>query len=198
MSQLKQRELISSPSPFHLFKTTRKWMMFTHIGWEQFSLLNLMIKILISSGVILTGTSRNNILPVFWISLSPVKLTQNFNHYISHTIPLRKIRQYFTAGFLQVCFHSVQFSCSVVSDSLRPHGLLHARPPCPSPTPEVYSNSCPLSRWCHPTISSSVFLFSSCLPSFPASGSFYMSQFFSSGGQSIGVSALTSVLPMNI
>ena len=93
---------------------------------------------------------------------------------------------------------SVQFSCSVVSDSLRPHGLQHTRPPCPSPTPGVYPNSCPLSWWCHPTISSSVIPFSSCLQSFPASGSFQMSQLFTSGGQSIRVSASTSVLPMNI
>ena len=94
-------------------------------------------------------------------------------------------------------FSSVQLSHSVVSNSLQPHGLQHARPPCPSPTPEVYSNSCPLSQWCHPTISSSVVPFLSCLQSFPASGSFQMSQFFASGGQSIGVSASTSVLPMN-
>ena len=93
---------------------------------------------------------------------------------------------------------SVQFSHSVVSDSLWPHGLQHARPPCPSPTPGVYSNSRPLSWWCHPTISSSVIPFPSHLQSFPASGSFQMSQFFASGGQSIGVSALASVLPMNI
>ena len=93
---------------------------------------------------------------------------------------------------------SVQFSRSVVFDSLRPRGLQQARPPCPSPTPGVYSNSCPLSRWRHPTISSSVVPFSSCLQSFPASGSFPMSPFFTSGGQSIGVSASTSVLPMNI
>ena len=93
---------------------------------------------------------------------------------------------------------SVQFSRSVISDSLRPYGLQHARPPCPSPTPGVYSESCPLSRWCHPTISSSVVPFSSCPQSFPASGSFPMSQLFTSGGQSIGVSASESVLPMNI
>ena len=92
---------------------------------------------------------------------------------------------------------NVQFSGSVVSDWLRPHGLQHARPPCPSPTPRVYSNSYPLSRWCHPTIASSVIPFSSCLQSFPASGSFPMSLIFTSGGQSIGVSASTSVLPMN-
>ena len=87
----------------------------------------------------------------------------------------------------------VQFSCSVVSDSLRFHGLQHARPPCPSPTPRVYSNSCPLNPWCNPTISSSVVPFSSHLQPFPAPGSFLMSQFFTSGGQSIGVSAEASV-----
>ena len=85
-----------------------------------------------------------------------------------------------------------------MSDSLWPHGLQHARPPCPSQTPGVYSNSCPLSQWCHPTISSSVIPFSSCPQSFPASGSFQMSQFFTLGGQSTGVSSSTSVLPMNI
>ena len=93
---------------------------------------------------------------------------------------------------------SVQFSHSVVSDSLQPQGLQHARLPCPSPTPRAYSNSCPLSWWCHPTISSSVVPFSSCLQSFTASGSFQMSQFFASGGQSIGASVSASVLPMNI
>ena len=91
----------------------------------------------------------------------------------------------------------VQFSRPVMSDSLWPHGLQHARLPCPTPTLEVYSNSCPSSRWCHPTISSSVVPFSSHLQSFPASGSFLASQFFASGGQSIGVSASTSVLPKN-
>ena len=91
-----------------------------------------------------------------------------------------------------------QFSPSVVSDSLWPHGLQHARLSCPSPTPGVYSNSCPLSRWCHPIISSSVVPSSSCLQSFPIPRSFPMCQFFTSGGQSIGVSASASVLPMNI
>ena len=95
-------------------------------------------------------------------------------------------------------FSSVQFSLSVVSVSLQPHGLQHARLPCPSPTPGAYLNSCPSSQWCHTTISSSVVPFSSHLQSFPASGSFQMSQFFASGGQSIGVSASVSVLPMNI
>ena len=92
---------------------------------------------------------------------------------------------------------SVQFSHSDVSDSLRPHESQHARPPCPSPAPGVHLNSCPLSRWCHPAISSSVILFSSCPQSLPASGSFPMSQLFAWGGQSIGVSASASVLPMN-
>ena len=92
---------------------------------------------------------------------------------------------------------SVQFSHSVRSDSLQPHELQHARPPCPSPTSRVHPNPCPLSRRCHPTISSSVITFSSCPQSFPVSGSFQMSQLFPSGGQSIGVSASTSVLPMN-
>ena len=95
-------------------------------------------------------------------------------------------------------FSSVPFSCSVMSDSLGPHGLQQARLPCPSPTPRACSNSCPLSRWCHPTISSSVIPFSSCLQSFPASGSFPRSQFFTSGGQSIRVSASASVLQKNI
>ena len=95
-------------------------------------------------------------------------------------------------------FSSIQFSCSVVSNSLWPHGLQHARLSWPSPAPRAYSNSCPLSQWGHPTISFSVVPFSSCLQSFPASGSFQMSQFFTSGGQSIGVSASTSVLSVNI
>ena len=93
---------------------------------------------------------------------------------------------------------SVQFSLLVVSNSLWPHGLQHTRPPCPSRTPGIYSNSCPLSQWCHLTISSSVAPFSSRLQSFPTSGSFQMSQVFTWGGQSIGVSALASVLPMSI
>ena len=85
-----------------------------------------------------------------------------------------------------------------MSDSLWSHGLHHTRPPCPSPTPGIYSNSCPLSLWCHPTILSSIDPFSSCLQSFPSSVSFQMGQFFASGGQNLGVSASTSVLPMNI
>ena len=107
-------------------------------------------------------------------------------------------------NYLEIHFHlpsvqfsSVQFSRSVASDSLRPHEPRHARPPCPSPTPRVHPNPCPLSWWCHPTISSSVAPFSSSPQSFPASGSFQMSQLFVSGGQSIGLSPLTSFLLKN-
>ena len=107
-------------------------------------------------------------------------------------------------GILQVrilkwiWFSSVQFCCSGMSDSLQPHGMWHARSPCPSATPWAYSNSCPLSRWWHPTISSPDILFSHRLQYFPASGSFQMNQFFPSGGQSIGVSASAGILQMNI
>ena len=96
------------------------------------------------------------------------------------------------------CICKILCSRSVMFNSLWPRVLQYARPSCPSPTPGAYSNSCPSSRWCHPTISSSVIPFSSCLQSFPASGSFTISQFFTSGGQSIGASASASVLPMNI
>ena len=111
---------------------------------------------------------------------------------------------YYPIGLLGAFFKkggglsSGQFSCSVMSNSLQPHGLQHARFPCPSPTPGACLNSCPWGRWCHPTISSSVIPFSSCLQSFPASGSFPMSQFFASGGQNFGASASASILPMNI
>ena len=109
-----------------------------------------------------------------------------------------KIKELFVLWEFYKTLLSVQFSHSVVFNSLRPYGLQQARLPCPAPTPGVYSNSHPLSQWCHPTISSSVIPFSSHLPSFPASGSLQMSRFFASGGQSIRVSALVSVLPMNI
>ena len=94
-------------------------------------------------------------------------------------------------------YSSIQFNCSVISNSLWPHEPQHTRPPCPSPTPRVYPSSCPLSLWCHPTISCSVVPLSSCPQSFPASGSFQMSQLFTSGGQSIRVSASKSAFPMN-
>ena len=99
-------------------------------------------------------------------------------------------------SFISLC-DSVQFSRSVVSDSLQPHESQHARPPCPSPSPRIHSDSCPLSRWCHPAISSSVVPFPSCPQSLPTSESFPMSQLFTWGGQSTGVSALASFLPKN-
>ena len=108
------------------------------------------------------------------------------------------LSKYFSLKLVNIYNLSVQFSCSIMSNSLRPHGLQNTRLPCPSPTPGAYSNSCPSCRWCHSTISSSVVPFSSCLQSFPASESFPMSQFFTSGGPSIGVSASASVLPMTI
>ena len=106
-------------------------------------------------------------------------------------------QEHFKPSESVVLYHSVQFSCSVVSLSLQPHESQHTRPPCPSPTPGVYSNSCPSSWWYHPTISPSVVPFSSCSQSLPASGSFPISQFLAWGCQSTGVSASTSVLPMN-
>ena len=110
-------------------------------------------------------------------------------------VSITSFNSVFESRYWNLQFNSVSQLCLTLWD---PHGLQHARPPCPSPTPGVYSNSCPLSQWCHPTISSCVVPFSSCLQSFPASGSFPVSQFFASGGQSIGVSTLSSVLPMNI
>ena len=128
-----------------------------------------------------------------------------YMHYIFYT--LTPIRNYCTICFPNLAcrryiythtrIKSVQFSHLVMSNSFQPYELQHVRLPCPSPTPRVYSNSCTLSWWCHPTISSSVIHFFSCLQSFPASGSFPISQFFTSGGQSIGISASTAVLPMN-
>ena len=115
-----------------------------------------------------------------WIQMLNVSLIRTRWVSICLFLPYRK-------------YSSVTQSCP----TLRPHELQRARPPCPSPTPGVYPNSCPLSLWCHPTISSSVVPFSSCLQSFPTSGSFQMNQLFVSGGQNIGVSASTSVLPMN-
>ena len=115
-----------------------------------------------------------------------------FSQNISEQGLLRKVRN--SRNFL---LWVVQFSLSVVSDSLRPHESQHARPPCPSPTPGVHPNPFLFSQWCHPTILSSVVPFSSCPQSFPASGSFQISQLFTPAGQSIGVSASTSVLPMN-
>ena len=132
---------------------------------------------------------------------SPASLTLAAG-FFTNSITCEAPRNYwdiFNSWFsLPTVFSSVQFSRSVVSNTLQAHGLQHTRPPYPSPPPGVYSNSCPSSQWCHPDISSSVIPFFSHLQSFPASGSFHMSQFFASGGQSIGVSTSTLVLPMKI
>ena len=120
----------------------------------------------------------------YWIEMMTDKMAWNY------------LLQWFLVQYFQNQFS--QFSHSVVFNSLQPHGVQHVRLPCPSPTPKACSNTCPSSWWCHPTVSSSVVPFSSCLQSFPASGSFLVSQFFTSGGQSIEASASASVLPMNI
>jgi len=122
----------------------------------------------------------------------------NFRYFHYSGIYIHLSKYCFLELSLVIIPRIIQFSCSVVSNSFWPHGLQHTRPPCPSPTPGAYSNSCPLSQWCHPTISSSVIPFSSHLQSFPTSGSFQMSQLFASGGQSIRISASALVLPMNI
>ena len=125
-------------------------------------------------------------------------LSYQFSNIFGAFVQSRKKNK--TAFLLRKCstLSLVEFSCSVMSDSLRPYGLHAARLPCLSPTPGACSNLCPLSWWCHPTSSSFVVLYSFCLQSFPASGSFPVSEFFSSGGHSIGVSASATVLPMNI
>ena len=123
------------------------------------------------------------------VGLLPTRFVTAFIHCICFSFPC--------LFFFSPLF-SVQIRCSLMSNSLQPHGLQYARPPCTSPGPRVYSNSCPLSQSCHPTTSSSIIPFSSCLQSFPASGSFPLSQLFASGGQRIGVSASTSILPMSI
>ena len=134
--------------------------------------------------------------------LQGIFLTQWSNLHLLHLLHCRQILTTVPpgkpmSGVETFAWYSVQFSHSVVSNSLQPREPQHTGPPCPSPTPGVHPNPCPLRRWCHPTISSSVIPFSSCPQSFPASGSFPMSQLFTSGGQSIGVPASTSVLPMN-
>ena len=127
--------------------------------------------------------------------LQEILPTQWFNPGLLHCRQFPYYQSHYGSDLISI---SVQFSGSVVSDSLWPYGLQHTRLSCPSPTPRAYWDSCPSSRWCHPTISSCVLPFSFHLLSCPASGSFPMSQFFTSGGQNTGVSALASVLPMNI
>ena len=125
-----------------------------------------------------------------------LKLTQDQNAHVGKSSGCQQLS--LSVMQMKMIFSSVQFMHSVMSYSLWPNGLQHARLPCLSPTPGACSNSCPLSRWCHPTISSSVVPFSTCLQSFPASGSFPRSQFVASGGQNIVILASTSVLPMSI
>ena len=133
---------------------------------------------------------------LFWGGSTGETRSDQLLSFLHPGVPMGKVYIYIYTS-IYTRFSSVQFSRSVVSDSLRPHESQHARPPCPSPTPGVHSDSCPLSQWCHPAISSSVVPFSSCLQSFPASGSFQRSHIFASGGQSIGVTASTSNLLMN-
>ena len=138
-----------------------------------------------------TAKDKYHIISLMW------NLKKWYKWIYLQTDPQNKLKGKGGRDELEINRYTLQFSRSVVPDSLWPHGLQHARPPCPSPTPRVHPNSCPLSQWCHPTISSSIVPFS-CLQSFPASGSFPMSQLFKSGGQSTGASASTSVLPVNI
>ena len=135
---------------------------------------------------------------LFFEVLSLITDNSQFHNLLDYSSIFERLG-YFYFFILEnlMCISSVQFSCSVLSNSLQPHELQHGRPPCPSPTPVVHSNSCPSSRRCHSAISSSVVTFSSCPQSLPASESFSMSQLFAWGGQSIGVSASASVLPMN-
>ena len=146
-----------------------------------------------ASGPLWVGPQRTRFNSVQ--SLSHAQLFIYYVCKISHTILHEKLKVNLPSPSVQ--FSSVQFSHSVVSDSLQPHELQHTRPPCPSPTPGLSPNSCPLSQWCHLAISYSVVPFSTCLWCFPASGHFQVSQLFTSGDQSFGVSASTSVLPMN-
>ena len=137
------------------------------------------------------------LLPLYSHMNSDIYILQN-KLFVSRTIVLSAVSFRNIAHYITEWGRLSQFSCSVMSNSLRPHRLRHARLPCPLPTPRACSDSGPLSQWCHPPISSSVIPFSSCPQSFPASGSFQINQFFSSGGKSIGVSASASVLLMNI
>ena len=174
----------------HPYMTTGKTIALTRrifIGKEMFLLFNML------SRLVVAFLPRSKHLLISWLqSPSAVILEPKKIKSLTVTLGLDWIGSYFYLSTVWMSgFIGVQFSHSVVSDSLRPHEPQHARLPCPSPTPGVYLNPCPLSRWCHPTISSSVVPFSSCPRSFPASGSFQMSQLFPSGGQSIGVSAST-------
>ena len=167
-----------------------------------------------NSGVLTTGPSGNSLTASylnnsawFWFIAVSVLfslvtwLSWCLPHFSTQLFPFRLVIRYLLTSTLQLrkdSISSIQFSHSVISNCLWPHGLQHTRLPCPSPAPGDCSNSCPLSQRCHPNISSSVIPFSSCLQSFPASGSFQMSQFITSGGQSVWASTSASVLPINI
>ena len=156
------------------------------------------------SRLVIAFLPRSKHLLILWLHspsaviLEPKNKVSHCFHCFPIYLPWSDGSRCHNAQFSTVQFSLFQFSSLVESSSSQPHGLQHAMPPCPSPTPRVYSNSCPLSQWCHPAISSSVIPFSSCLTSFPTSGSFQMRQLFASGVQSIGVSASASVLPINI
>ena len=177
-------------------------MTFVHISSRLFYLLVLlffMVSVITYMSVAIKFTSVTQIIPWVLDMLCHLFMRHFVPCFIASTLFIL-IYKYFLYTYIYIYTHtlySVQFSLSVMSDSLRPHELQHTRPPCPSPTPRVHPNSCPLSLRCHPTISSSVIPFSSCPQSFPASGSFQKRQLFLSGCQRIGVSASTSVLPMN-
>ena len=187
------------PSFFHFSDILLQLFRLCLLFFTSYLLLTSLLSLHLCTGPTQAATSIHdtNAMDSFWFVL--FLICDIWQHSVLWALP----------PFGNLCFpwylwplhHShkspVQFSRSVVSDSLRPHELQHAKPPCPTPTPGVYSNSRSLSRWCHPAISSSVVPFSSCPQSLPASGSFPMSQLFASGGQSTGVSALASVLPMN-
>ena len=169
---------------------------------EDYSFLRINnIPLYVYYHILLTHSSIKGYLGFFPVLAAVYDAAVNMDIQISLQVPLFSYFGYISRSWIvesSVQFSSVQSSHSVTSNSLQPHGLQHARLPCPSPTPRACSNSCPLSWWWHPTISSSVVPFSSHPQSFPASVSFQMSQFLASDGQSIGVSASASVLPINI
>ena len=163
-------------------------------NWETWILILVSLFHAVTSGNHCASWARFSHLWIGRLSGPSVPASLSYSRcLVTSFLPRNKVHWYFNLP-TSVQFSSVAQSCPI----LQPHGMQHARHPCPSPTPGAYSNSCPLSQWCHPTISSSVIPFSSRLQPFPASRSFPMSQFFESGGQSIGISASTSVLPMNI
>ena len=160
-------------------------------------------QVILTTSIYSVGKCLLGFMFIFFIGLFILSCLSSMVHTHTYTQIITYVQKHYkmeisaVIGLKIMMASSVQFSHSVMSHSLRPHELQHSRPPYPSPTPRVYSNSCPSSQWCHPTISSSVVPFSSCPQSLLASGSFPMSQLFAWGGQSIGVSASASVLPVN-